>query len=153
MANASVATPTVATDRPSVLNGMKRPPMAGKLHRYATQRPRKTNGHRLTPPPGSHFRERRRSWLISAKRRETETAEANQNHGPARRLWDDGGKTNEEAVASGRRPVLRYIGDSLLKPLFMAALGCFWGLSKLSPKLRHRNYAERPRIGGAKSCR
>jgi hypothetical protein len=47
MAKASVAIPTVATDKPSVLNGMKRPPLAGKLHRYATQRPRKTNGYRL----------------------------------------------------------------------------------------------------------
>jgi hypothetical protein len=36
MANASVAIPTVATDRPSVLNGIKRPPLAGKLHPHAT---------------------------------------------------------------------------------------------------------------------
>jgi hypothetical protein len=43
MANASVAIPT--TDRRSVLNGMKRPPMTGKPHRYATQRLRKANGY------------------------------------------------------------------------------------------------------------
>jgi hypothetical protein len=28
-----------------VLNGMKRPPIAGKLQPYATQRQRKTNGY------------------------------------------------------------------------------------------------------------
>ena len=48
MANASVAAPTVATDRPRVLNGMIRPPMAGKLHRYARQQMRKRNGYRVT---------------------------------------------------------------------------------------------------------
>ena len=47
MANASVAAPTIATDRPSVLNGMKQPPMAGKLPRYVSQQMRKTNGDDL----------------------------------------------------------------------------------------------------------
>jgi hypothetical protein len=41
--------------------------MAGKLRRYASQRPAKTNGYRFTSAPGSHFRERPRSRPISSE--------------------------------------------------------------------------------------